>query len=85
MRRSLGQVVTERKTKETGRIAVFDKAKKRYTVVERTEYLNAGTLEKPVDWVEGIRSYELESGDHCNVLDDGSFQVVRTGTILRRT
>lgn len=70
--------------RETGRFQAVDDAGTKYTVVELTEFLDAGTLERPGARVAGLRSYKLLNGDHVNVAEDGTMEHVASGRQLRR-
>lgn len=70
--------------RETGRFQAVDDSGARHTVVEFTEFLDAGTLDRPGQRVPGLRSYKLLNGDHVNVHDDGTLEHVASGRRLRR-
>jgi hypothetical protein len=54
-----------------------------YDVDEIQEYNDASTYDGP-GWVEGLKRLELADGSHVNHIDDDTFKIVRTGTVIRR-
>lgn len=55
-----------------------------YTVNEYQELIEARSFNQPTEWLEGMKILELDDGSKVNFLDDRTFQIVSTNTILRR-
>ncbi len=68
----------------TGEFVALDDNGRPHTVIEYTDFIYTGTLVDPNTRTPGLKSYKLTDGDHCNVSDDGTLQVLRTGIKLRR-
>lgn len=56
-----------------------------YTVYERTKILQFSDLSGGISNKKGIKDYVTKDGMGLNLLTDGSFQIVITDEILRRT
>lgn len=70
--------------KETGRFQAVDDQGRRYTVVEWSEIVDTGTLDRPDQTETVLRAYKLPNGDHINANADGSLEHVAKGRKLRR-
>ena len=53
-------------------------------IYEFTEFLDAGSFEKPNAIVEGLKSFLTADGKHVNFISEGEYKIVETGIILRR-
>jgi hypothetical protein len=53
-------------------------------IYEFTEFLDAGSFEKPNARVEGLKSFHTADGKHVNFICEGNYKIVETGVILRR-
>lgn len=62
-------------------IAVRDSKGAQQQVEEQTPYTLHQNLDGSGEWVDELRSYHY-GGGRCNKLDDGAFEVVRTGERL---
>jgi hypothetical protein len=54
-----------------------------YVVYEYQEFLDASTYDGE-KWVPGLKWLELNDGSKLNHIDDDTFKIVRSGTIVRR-
>jgi len=54
-----------------------------YEVDEIQEYIDASSFDGEA-WIEGLKRLELEDGSKVNHIDDDTFKIVATGTIIRR-
>ena len=54
-----------------------------YVVHEYQEFIDAGTKDGGA-WVPGMKYLELSDGSKVNYIDEDTFKIVGTGTILRR-
>ena len=54
-----------------------------YTIVEYTDFIQAETFGRSEE-VEGLKELRLSNGQHVNLLSEGEFQIVETGTKLRK-
>jgi hypothetical protein len=63
-------------------IAVDD-AGNHYTVHIRRSYISTGDLSNPHGRIEGLSSFHLATGGAVNKLDDETFEIVATGTVIR--
>ena len=53
-------------------------------IYEFTEFLDAGSFEKPNSRVEGLKSFHTADGKHVNFIGEGEYKIIETGVILRR-
>ncbi len=53
-------------------------------IYEFTEFLDAGSFEKPNARVEGLKSFHTADGKHVNFIGESEYKIVETGIILRR-
>lgn len=53
-------------------------------IYEFTEFLDAGSFEKPDAIVEGLKSFYTADGKHVNFITESEYKVVETGIALRR-
>jgi len=73
------------KVKKTGAIAAADDKGRRYTIEVLTTFQEVSGLgSDSVEWEDVATRLRLDTGEHVNPLDDGRFQVLQTGTVLRR-
>jgi len=72
------------KIEHTGQFIATDDSGNRYAVHEYTEFLDTGTVHGPGAWTPTLRSYELDAHNPVNANEDGSFELARDGTRLRR-
>jgi hypothetical protein len=54
-----------------------------YEVFEFQEYQDASTFDGEGS-IKGLKSLRLSNGRHVNWIDDDTFQIVGSGTIIRR-
>ena len=74
-----------RKFDKTASFTAIDDAGRKHTINEITEYHDASGLgDTSVQWEPVSKAYQLDNGNHVNLLDDGTMLVVRTGMRLRR-
>ena len=55
-----------------------------YVVVECQDFNEYRTLSEPTQWVPGLKSLMLDDGSSVNFIDDNTFKIVKTDTIIRR-
>ena len=74
-----------KKTEKTGELRAYAENGVCYPITEWTEFLNVATI-KDVGprWEAALKAYKLRNGDPINLLEDGTFEVVRTGMRLKR-
>ena len=46
-----------------------------------TEYAPMNT---PAQWIAGSKTLKMQNGNHVNLNDDGTFEDVNTGRVMRR-
>ena len=54
-----------------------------FVVDEYQEYIDAGSKDGD-DWIPGMKFLELGDGSKVNYIDENTFEIVRSGIILRR-
>jgi hypothetical protein len=54
-----------------------------YTVHEFQEFVATGTKDGD-DWIPGLKELKLNDGSRLNLIDENTFEIVQSGTILRR-
>ena len=52
-------------------------------VHEYSQFVDHSLRRTGADWVPGPKRFQLESGELVRILDEGVFQVVPTGEVLR--
>jgi len=70
--------------KEISRVACRDDDGKKYTVVMWQHYSDRGTLAVPKRLAPTTKSLALATGEPVNFIDDDTFEIVESETIIRR-
>lgn len=55
-----------------------------YEVDEIQEFISSHSLSGSEKWVPSLKRLELSDGSHVNHIDDNTFEIVRSGEIIRR-
>ena len=55
-----------------------------FVVEEYQEYIDAGSKDDPHATIPGMKYLLLEDGSRVNHIDDDTFKIVQSGTVLRR-
>lgn len=63
--------------------SAVDEAGNRYIVHIRRTYISTGDLSSPHGRIEGLPSYRLANGGGVNRINDATFEIVATGTVIR--
>lgn len=71
-------------TREIDEFEARDDNGNTYTVTEYQEFIESRTINRPVEWIPGLKSLELDDGSKVNFIDDNTFKIVATDTIIHR-
>jgi hypothetical protein len=69
--------------KQTGRYVAQTEGGERHVVIEFTEYIDVGGKDGP-EQIPGMKELRLEGGGRVNYIDDDTFEIVQSRTILKR-
>lgn len=56
-----------------------------YQIIVRQEIIGAASLDDPHAEVPGMKSVYLSDGSRVNRIDANTFEIIQTGTIIKRT
>jgi hypothetical protein len=54
-----------------------------YLIYEYTNFIDVGTLDKPNEFIKGLKRLCL-NGEDVNFIEEGVYEIVSSGTIVRR-
>lgn len=72
--------MSNQKVEQTGSFQVLDESDVKHTITVFTTFILSGER----SWIPGLKSHKMSNGHHVNVLDDGTYQDIHTGKILRK-
>lgn len=55
-----------------------------YEISVYQDFIDGGTLDKPTNWIPGMKKMLLQDGGHVNWIDDNTFKIVSSGETIRR-
>lgn len=67
----------------TDSFSAFDDSGKQYTVYVQRSYKTGQYLDGTSYRTEGLRSYRLANGQPLHKIDEETFQIVATGTVIK--
>lgn len=67
----------------TNELKAIDSDGERYLIIERTEFYDTGTFGEPGTEEQGLKYYELVTGEKCNRMSESEYQIVSTGKLIR--
>jgi hypothetical protein len=72
------------KVERTGQFEAIDDSGASHTITVFTTFIEHAPLSGTAEWIKGLKSHKLNNGSHVNVKEDGTYEAVQTGQILRR-
>lgn len=71
------------RVEETDSFNCEDSDGNQYTIVELTKIHSTQELDKATKTnIRGVSEYQTSQGQHVNLKDDGTFEIVGTGTVV---